>query len=112
MPGSGVLQDLDPGLEPTIRDLAILMTVVSDNQGTDLLYNIVGTERIHAALDGLGLTQDTRADDDAASCSSTTSASTPPTRSTPIRCRSSACARGNTTTRARPGRTRRAAATT
>src|SRR5688572_4300592 len=44
VPGSGVLQDLDPGLEPTIRDLAILMTVVSDNQGTDLLYNIVGTE--------------------------------------------------------------------
>jgi beta-lactamase class A len=57
VPGSGVLQDLDPGLEPTIRDLAILMTVVSDNQGTDLLYNIVGTERIHAALDGLGLAQ-------------------------------------------------------
>lgn len=57
VPGSGVLQDLDPGLEPTIRDIAILMTVVSDNQGTDLLYNIVGTERIHAALDGLGLKQ-------------------------------------------------------
>jgi beta-lactamase class A len=57
VPGSGVLQDLDLGLEPTIRDLAILMTVVSDNQGTDLLYNIVGTERIHAALDGLGLRQ-------------------------------------------------------
>jgi beta-lactamase class A len=55
VPGSGVLQDLDNGLEPTIRDLAILMTVVSDNQATDLLYNIVGTERIHAALDGLGL---------------------------------------------------------
>ncbi len=55
VPGSGVLQDLDPGLEPTIRDLAILMTVVSDNEATDLLYNIVGTERIHTALDGLGL---------------------------------------------------------
>jgi beta-lactamase class A len=55
VPGSGVLQDLDPGLEPTIRDLAILMTVVSDNQATDMLYTIVGTDRIHAALDGLGL---------------------------------------------------------
>jgi beta-lactamase class A len=55
VPGSGVLQDLDPGLEPTIRDLAILMTVVSDNQATDMLYNIVGTERIHASLDALGL---------------------------------------------------------
>lgn len=55
VPGSGVLQDLDPGLEPTLRDLAVLMTVVSDNQATDMLYNIVGTERIHGALDGLGL---------------------------------------------------------
>lgn len=57
VPGSGVLQDLDPGLSPTIRDLAVLMTVVSDNQATDLLYNIVGTSRIHAALDGLNLTR-------------------------------------------------------
>lgn len=55
VPGSGVLQDLDPGLEPTIRDLAMLMIVVSDNEATDLLYNIVGTERIHASLDALDL---------------------------------------------------------
>jgi beta-lactamase class A len=55
VPGSGVLQDLDPGLEPTIRDLAVLMTVVSDNQATDMLYDLVGTERIHTALDALGL---------------------------------------------------------
>jgi beta-lactamase class A len=55
VPGSGVLQDLDPGLEPTIRDLAVLMTVVSDNQATDMLYGIVGTERLHGALDSLGL---------------------------------------------------------
>jgi beta-lactamase class A len=55
VPGSGVLQDLDPGLEPTLRDLAILMTVVSDNEATDLLYNVVGAERIHTALDNLGL---------------------------------------------------------
>jgi beta-lactamase class A len=56
VPGSGVLQDLDLGLEPTIRDLAVLMIVVSDNQATDLLYNIVGEEQIHASLDALGLT--------------------------------------------------------
>lgn len=55
VPGSGVLQDLDPGLEPTIRDLAVLMVVVSDNEATDLLYTIVGTERIHASLDALDL---------------------------------------------------------
>jgi beta-lactamase class A len=57
VPGSGVLQDLDPGLSPTIRDLAVLMTVVSDNQATDLLYNIVGASRIHAALEGVNLTR-------------------------------------------------------
>ena len=55
VPGSGVLQDLDLGLRPTIRDLSILMTVVSDNQATDMLYAIVGAERIHAALARLGL---------------------------------------------------------
>jgi beta-lactamase class A len=55
VPGSGVLQDLDPGLEPTLRDLAVLMTVVSDNQATDMLFNVVGADRIHAALEGLDL---------------------------------------------------------
>jgi beta-lactamase class A len=55
VPGSGVLQDLDPGLQPTVRDLAMLMTIVSDNQATDMLYEMVGTERIHGALDTLGL---------------------------------------------------------
>jgi beta-lactamase class A len=57
VPGSGVLQDLDPGHSPTIRDLAVFMTVVSDNEATDLLYNIVGSTRIHAALDALQLTR-------------------------------------------------------
>jgi beta-lactamase class A len=55
VPGSGVLQDLDLGLRPTIRDLSILMTVVSDNQATDMLYAIVGEQRINAAVAALGL---------------------------------------------------------
>ena len=55
VPGSGVLQDLDLGLQPTIRDLSILMTVVSDNQATDMLYAIVGEQRINAAVAALGL---------------------------------------------------------
>ncbi|HMM42291.1 MAG TPA: class A beta-lactamase-related serine hydrolase [Thermomicrobiales bacterium] len=55
VPGSGVLQGLDTGLEPTIRDLAVLMIVLSDNQATDMLYAIVGPDRIHAAMDELGL---------------------------------------------------------
>ena len=57
VPGSGVLQDLDPGIAPTIRDLAVLMTVVSDNLATDLLLDLVGTDRLRAKLDRLGLAQ-------------------------------------------------------
>lgn len=55
VPGSGVLQDLDSGLQPTIRDLSELMIIVSDNWATDLLYDIVGREAMAATLGNLGL---------------------------------------------------------
>jgi beta-lactamase class A len=55
-PGSGVLQHLRTGIEPSIYDLAMLMTIVSDNQATDILHTMVGADRIHANLDELGLT--------------------------------------------------------
>ncbi len=57
VPGSGVLQHLQTGIEPTIRDIAMLMTIVSDNQATDILFNMVSADRIHADLAELGLTQ-------------------------------------------------------
>lgn len=57
VPGSGVLQHLDVGLQPTVRDLAELMTIVSDNYATDLLYNMVGRERLATTLAELGLEQ-------------------------------------------------------
>lgn len=57
VPGSGVLQDLDPGIAPTVRDLAVLMTTVSDNLATDLLYDLVGRERLAAEVARLDLTQ-------------------------------------------------------
>lgn len=57
VPGSGVLQDLDPGLAPTVRDLAELMIVVSDNFATDLLMGFVGKEKIAAMLTEQGLRQ-------------------------------------------------------
>jgi len=40
--GSGVLRDLAPGLQPTIRDIAILMVIVSDNVATNMLIDRVG----------------------------------------------------------------------
>ncbi len=57
VPGSGVLQHLRVGLNPTIYDLAMLMTIVSDNQATDILHQYVGVERLHADLDELGLSR-------------------------------------------------------
>jgi beta-lactamase class A len=53
--GSGVLQFLDDGLNPTLRDLAVLMMSVSDNTATDLLFDRVGKARIEGTMDRLGL---------------------------------------------------------
>jgi beta-lactamase class A len=55
VPGSGVLQYLDAGLQPTIRDIAELMIIVSDNFATDLCYRRVGRQRLAASLAELGL---------------------------------------------------------
>ncbi len=55
VPGSGVLQDLDEGLQPTIRDLAELMIIVSDNWATDLLYERITKEAMASRLKELGL---------------------------------------------------------
>jgi beta-lactamase class A len=54
---SGVLYALDPGLRPTIRDLVTLMIIVSDNQATDVLADMVGRDAVTRAMAGLGLTQ-------------------------------------------------------
>ena len=54
--GSGVLQYLDDGLAPTLRDLSVLMMSVSDNTATDLLFDRVGKARIEQTMDRLGLT--------------------------------------------------------
>jgi beta-lactamase class A len=57
VPGSGVLQDLDEGLQPTIRDLAELMIIVSDNWATDMIYARIGKENMARTLTNLGLHQ-------------------------------------------------------
>ncbi|MBP6823546.1 MAG: serine hydrolase [Acidobacteria bacterium] len=53
--GSGVLTLMAPGLKPTIRDLATLMIILSDNQATDMLLNKVGAENVTATMRKLGL---------------------------------------------------------
>ncbi|MEV0528839.1 serine hydrolase [Streptomyces sp. NPDC050439] len=41
-------------VDMSIRDLAFMMMTISDNAATDLLLDIVGTDRVRALLDGLG----------------------------------------------------------
>ncbi|HJS98162.1 MAG TPA: serine hydrolase [Terriglobales bacterium] len=52
---SGVLYSLDPGLQPTVRDLLTLMIIISDNEATDILADKVGRANITAYMHSLGL---------------------------------------------------------
>ena len=54
--GSGILRDFGPGLQPTLRDLAMMMVIVSDNSATNLLLDRVGGPRqVNATMGDLGL---------------------------------------------------------
>lgn len=53
--GSGVLPLLSSGLKPTIRDLALLMIILSDNEATDILLKKVGAENVTATMRSFGL---------------------------------------------------------
>jgi beta-lactamase class A len=59
VPGSGILQDLDFGLAPTLKDLATLMITVSDNAATDLVIEQIGLAQVEAAMQALGMTSTT-----------------------------------------------------
>ncbi len=52
---SGVLYALDPGLQPTVKDLLTLMTIISDNVATDALGDLVGRDAVTAHMARLGL---------------------------------------------------------
>jgi beta-lactamase class A len=52
---SGVLYALDPGLQPTVKDLLALMLIISDNEATDLLADKVGRRNVTQYMHSLGL---------------------------------------------------------
>lgn len=55
--GSGTLQYMESGLQPTMGDLAWLMITVSDNTATNLILDKVGIRATWAKMDSLGLPQ-------------------------------------------------------
>jgi beta-lactamase class A len=57
VPGSGVLKELSAGTRLALRDLAMLMIIVSDNTATDILLDLVGADAINARLAACGLTR-------------------------------------------------------
>jgi beta-lactamase class A len=59
LPGSGVLQWMKPGNEYSVRNLARLMIVLSDNTATKMLVDQVSLDEINRYLQKLGL-NDTR----------------------------------------------------
>lgn len=55
--GSGVLAYLQGPVELTLRDIAILMIIVSDNTATNLCIDAAGLEATNVLIQRLGLTQ-------------------------------------------------------
>lgn len=48
--GSGVLKHFSPGTRLSLRDLAVLMTIVSDNTATNMIIDRLGIQRINDQL--------------------------------------------------------------
>jgi beta-lactamase class A len=57
VPGSGVLAYLDDPVELTVRDVATLMIIVSDNTATNLCIDWATIDGVNAMLGRLGLTR-------------------------------------------------------
>jgi beta-lactamase class A len=53
--GSGVLASLEDHTELTVRNLAILMIILSDNTATNLILDRIGADAVNDHLDSIGL---------------------------------------------------------
>lgn len=56
VPSCGALTYLHDGIRVTLRDLAVLMIILSDNTATNILIDRLGIDRINRTLDAYGLT--------------------------------------------------------
>lgn len=52
---TGILLHMEDGLQLTLRDLMMLMTIVSDNTATTMLMNLVGAQNITNTMHAMGL---------------------------------------------------------
>lgn len=57
VPGFGILCRLQEGLQPTLKDLATLMIIVSDNTATNQLIDVLGIEQIQKTCQQMGWSQ-------------------------------------------------------
>ena len=57
MPSCGALTYLHDGLQVTLRDLCVLMIILSDNSATNILIDRLGMESVNRTMQKLGLTQ-------------------------------------------------------
>jgi beta-lactamase class A len=55
VPGSGVLQFMHPGMMLSVRDAAVLMSILSDNTATNLLLDKIAIRRVWQKMEALGL---------------------------------------------------------
>ena len=54
--GDGILKELEQGHEFSLKEIMILMIIVSDNMATNILIDLLGMNNINAAIMNLGLT--------------------------------------------------------
>src|SRR5687767_2464933 len=55
--GSGILRDLSTGIELSVRDIATLMIVLSDNIATNMIIDLVGIPAVNQTLRDFGFTR-------------------------------------------------------